>query len=319
MAEKAVNDLPIITVENLVKKYNGHTAVDGVSFDINRGEIFGLLGPNGAGKSTLISMMCCLLESTSGKITIEGFDIEKEPFEIKKIIGVVPQEISLYHTLTAQENLLFYGKIYGLSGASLKNRVETLLEMVGLTDRAHDIIEGYSGGMKRRINIAVALLHNPKILFLDEPSTGVDPQSRRRIYDTIQELNRAGTTVLLTTHQMEDAEKLCHRIAIVDKGKLIALDTLQGLLDLVGENDIIYLMAKEFPDDAVESIEKMNEVRKVSLDKDSMTVQLLHGRESLAQIIDILISAGTQVESIQIKEPDLETLFLHLTGTRLRG
>jgi len=314
-----VNDLPIITVENLVKKYNGHTAVDGVSFDINRGEIFGLLGPNGAGKSTLISMMCCLLESTSGKIIIEGFDIEKEPFEIKKIIGVVPQEISLYHTLTAQENLLFYGKIYGLSGASLKNRVETLLEMVGLTDRAHDIIEGYSGGMKRRINIAVALLHNPKILFLDEPSTGVDPQSRRRIYDTIQELNRAGTTVLLTTHQMEDAEKLCHRIAIVDKGKLIALDTLQGLLDLVGENDIIYLMAKEFPDDAVESIEKMNEVRKVSLDKDSMTVQLLHGRESLAQIIDILISAGTQVESIQIKEPDLETLFLHLTGTRLRG
>ena len=314
-----MNDLPIITVENLVKKYNGHTAVDGVSFDINRGEIFGLLGPNGAGKSTLISMMCCLLESTSGKIIIEGFDIEKEPFEIKKIIGVVPQEISLYHTLTAQENLLFYGKIYGLSGASLKNRVETLLEMVGLTDRAHDIIEGYSGGMKRRINIAVALLHNPKILFLDEPSTGVDPQSRRRIYDTIQELNRAGTTVLLTTHQMEDAEKLCHRIAIVDKGKLIALDTLQGLLDLVGENDIIYLMAKEFPDDAVESIEKMNEVRKVSLDKDSMTVQLLHGRESLAQIIDILISAGTQVESIQIKEPDLETLFLHLTGTRLRG
>ncbi|HUW67552.1 MAG TPA: ABC transporter ATP-binding protein [Candidatus Nanoarchaeia archaeon] len=314
-----MNDLPIITVENLVKKYNGHTAVDGVSFDINRGEIFGLLGPNGAGKSTLISMMCCLLESTSGKIIIEGFDIEKEFFEIKKIIGVVPQEISLYHTLTAQENLLFYGKIYGLSGASLKNRVETLLEMVGLTDRAHDIIEGYSGGMKRRINIAVALLHNPKILFLDEPSTGVDPQSRRRIYDTIQELNRAGTTVLLTTHQMEDAEKLCHRIAIVDKGKLIALDTLQGLLDLVGENDIIYLMAKEFPDDAVESIEKMNEVRKVSLDKDSMTVQLLHGRESLAQIIDILISAGTQVESIQIKEPDLETLFLHLTGTKLRG
>lgn len=314
-----MNEHPIITVENLVKKYNGHTAVDGVSFDINRGEIFGLLGPNGAGKSTLISMMCCLLESTSGKIIIEGFDIEKEPFEIKKIIGVVPQEISLYHTLTAQENLLFYGKIYGLSGASLKNRVETLLEMVGLTDRAHDIIDGYSGGMKRRINIAVALLHNPKILFLDEPSTGVDPQSRRRIYDTIQELNRAGTTVLLTTHQMEDAEKLCHRIAIVDKGKLIALDTLQGLLDLVGENDIIYLMAKEFPETAVKSIEKMNEVRKVSLDKDSMTVQLLHGRESLVQIIDILISAGTQVESIQIKEPDLETLFLHLTGTRLRG
>ncbi|TFH38522.1 MAG: ABC transporter ATP-binding protein [ANME-2 cluster archaeon] len=309
----------MITVTNIVKKFDGYTAIDGISFDINRGEIFGLLGPNGAGKSTLISIMCCLLQSTSGKITIDGFDIKSEQLEIKKIIGVVPQEISLYHTLTAQENLLFYGKIYGLSGSSLKNRVETLLEMVGLTDRAHDIIEGYSGGMKRRINIAVALLHNPKILFLDEPTTGVDPQSRRRIYDTIQDLNRNGTTVLLTTHQMEDAEKLCHRIAIVDKGKLIALDTLQGLLDLVGESDIIHMIAREFPEKSVKSIEKMNEVQKVSLDKDSMTIQLMNGRKSLAQIIDILISAGTQVESIQIKEPDLETLFLHLTGTRLRG
>jgi len=314
-----VNDHSIITVENLIKKYNGHTAVDGVSFDINRGEIFGLLGPNGAGKSTIISIMCCLLESTSGRVTIEGIDIQKDSFEVRKIIGVVPQEISLYPTLTARENLSFYGQIYGLSGKSLKNRIEILLDMVGLTDRADDILEGYSGGMKRRINIAVALLHNPKILFLDEPSTGVDPQSRRRIYDTIQELNRAGMTVLLTTHQMEDAEKLCHRIAIVDKGKLIALDTLEGLLDLVGESDIIHMIARDFPAGAVESIEKMDEVQKVSLDRDSMAIQLLHGRESLAHIIDILISSGTHVESIQIKEPDLETLFLHLTGTRLRG
>jgi ABC-2 type transport system ATP-binding protein len=314
-----VNEHPIITVENLVKRYNGHTAVDGISFDIDRGEIFGLLGPNGAGKSTIISIMCCLLEATSGRVTIEGIDIQKDSLEVRKIIGIVPQDISLYPTLTARENLSFYGQIYGLSGTSLKTRIEILLDMVGLTDRADDILDGYSGGMKRRINIAVALLHNPKILFLDEPSTGVDPQSRRRIYDTIQELNRAGMTVLLTTHQMEDAEKLCHRIAIVDKGKLIALDTLEGLLDLVGESDIIHMIAEEFPETAVESIEKMNEVQKVSLDKDSMTVQLLHGRESLAYIIDILISSGTHVESIQIKEPDLETLFLHLTGTRLRG
>lgn len=314
-----MNEHPIITVENLVKKYNSHTAVDGVSFDIQRGEIFGLLGPNGAGKSTIISIMCCLLEPTAGKIIIEGIDIQKDSFEVRKIIGIVPQEISLYPTLTARENLSFYGQIYGLSGKSLKNRIEILLDMVGLTDRADDILEGYSGGMKRRINIAVALLHNPKILFLDEPSTGVDPQSRKRIYDTIQELNREGMTVLLTTHQMEDAEKLCHRIAIVDKGKLIALDTLEGLLDIVGESDIIHMIAKEFPVGAVESIDKMDDVQKVSLDRDNMTVQLLHGRESLAHIIDILISSGTHVESIQIKEPDLETLFLHLTGTRLRG
>jgi ABC-2 type transport system ATP-binding protein len=314
-----VNEHSIITVENLVKSYNGHTAVDGISFDIDRGEIFGLLGPNGAGKSTIISIMCCLLEATSGRVTIEGIDIQKDSFEVRKIIGIVPQEISLYPTLTARENLSFYGQIYGLSGKSLKNRIDILLDMVGLTDRADDILEGYSGGMKRRINIAVALLHNPKILFLDEPSTGVDPQSRKRIYDTIQDLNKGGMTVLLTTHQMEDAEKLCHRIAIVDKGKLIALDTLEGLLDMVGESDIIHMIARDFPASAVASIEKMDNVQKVSLDRDSMAVQLLHGRESLAHIIDILISSGTHVESIQIKEPDLETLFLHLTGSRLRG
>ena len=313
-----MTDDTIIVVEDLVKRYNGFAAVDGVSFDIKRGEIFGLLGPNGAGKSTIISILCCLLKATSGRVTIDGFDIGRNASEIKKIIGVVPQEISLYHTLTARENLRFYGRIYGLSGKTLKNRIEALLEMVGLTDRADDLLEGYSGGMKRRINIAVALLHNPRILFLDEPSTGVDPQSRKRIYDTIQDLNRQGTTVLLTTHQMEDAEKLCHRIAIVDKGKLIALDTLERLLELVGESDIIQVMAKEIPPASVESIRQIDEVQKVSMDGGIMTIQLVRGRESLAGIVDRLISGGTKVESISIKEPDLETLFLHLTGTKLR-
>ncbi len=309
----------IITVENLVKKYNGHTAVDGVSFEIERGEIFGLLGPNGAGKSTIISILCCLLEPTLGSVIIDGSDIRKNANNIKKIIGVVPQEISLYHTLTARENLAFYGKIYGLSGRTLKSRVEALLDMVGLTERADDLLEGYSGGMKRRINIAAALLHEPKILYLDEPSTGVDPQSRRRIYDTIQDLNRQGTTVLLTTHQMEDAEKLCQRIAIMDKGKLIALDTLKGLLELVGKSDLIHVLASEILPGPVESIKRMPNVQKVSLDEGNMTIQLVRGRESLVGIIDILISSGTRVESIYIKEPDLESLFLHLTGTSLRG
>jgi ABC-2 type transport system ATP-binding protein len=314
-----VNTDVIITVENLVKKYNGHTAVDGVSFEIERGEIFGLLGPNGAGKSTIISILCCLLEPTLGSVIIDGSDIRKNANNIKKIIGVVPQEISLYHTLTARENLAFYGKIYGLSGRTLKSRVEALLDMVGLTERADDLLEGYSGGMKRRINIAAALLHEPKILYLDEPSTGVDPQSRRRIYDTIQDLNRQGTTVLLTTHQMEDAEKLCQRIAIMDKGKLIALDTLKGLLELVGKSDLIHVLASEILPGPVESIKRMPNVQKVSLDEGNMTIQLVRGRESLVGIIDILISSGTRVESIYIKEPDLESLFLHLTGTSLRG
>lgn len=314
-----MTDDVIITVENLNKRYDGFTAVDNVSFEIKKGEIFGLLGPNGAGKSTIISILCCLLELGSGTVTIDGSDVKRDAMNIKKIIGVVPQEISLYPTLTARENLTFYGKIYGMSGKALKNRIAALLDMAGLTDRADHKLESYSGGMKRRINIAVALLHNPKILFLDEPSTGVDPQSRKRIYDTIQELNRQGMTVLLTTHQMEDAEKLCHRIAIVDKGKLIALDTPDGLLKLVGESDIIQVEAKEIPQASVEAIRQIGDVRKVSMDSGKMTVQLHHGRELLAGIIDTLTSSGTRVESIRIKEPDLESLFLHLTGTSLRG
>jgi len=314
-----VNSDIIITVKDLVKTYNGHTAVDGVSFEIKRGEIFGLLGPNGAGKSTIISILCCLLEPTRGRVLIDGFDIHDDSTQIKKVIGVVPQEISLYPTLTARENLVFYGRIYGLSRRALKSRVETLLDMVGLTERGNDLLEGFSGGMKRRINIAAALLHEPGIVFLDEPSTGVDPQSRRRIYDTIQDLNRQGMTVLLTTHQMEDAEKLCHRIAIVDKGKMIAMDTLGGLLKMVGENDMIHIVAPEILPGSVESITNLPNVRKVSLDGGNMTIQLVRGRESLAGIIELLISSGTRVESIRITEPDLETLFLHLTGTKLRG
>ncbi|HWR24807.1 MAG TPA: ABC transporter ATP-binding protein [Methanosarcina sp.] len=313
------NEQAIIRVEHLVKRYGSFTAVDDVSFEIKKGEIFGLLGPNGAGKSTLISILCCLLEPTSGKGTIDGFDLEKNAFEIKKVIGVVPQEISLYPTLTARENLDFYAKIYGLPGQVREQRIARLLEMSGLATRADEKLENYSGGMKRRINIAVALLHNPKILFLDEPTVGVDPQSRKRIYDTILELNRQGMTVLLTTHQMEDAERLCHRIAIVDNGKLIALDTLEGLMKLVGESDVVRVEAQNITQKAISSLEKIDSVQKLSVDRDMMTIQLLRGREMLANIVDSLTASGTKVDSIQIKEPDLETLFLHLTGTKLRG
>ncbi|MCD4846298.1 MAG: ABC transporter ATP-binding protein [Methanosarcinales archaeon] len=318
MTEALINDA-IISIDKVVKRYNGFTAVDEISFNIKKGEIFGLLGPNGAGKSTLISILCCLFTQDSGKITIDGFDNIKDSIRIKNVIGVVPQEISLYPTLSARENLAFYGKIYGLSKKALHSRIEILLDMAGLTERADDMIQGFSGGMKRRINIAAALLHDPKILFMDEPTTGVDPQSRKRIYDTIVDLNKQGMSVLFTTHQMEDAQKLCHRIGIVDKGQLIALDTLTGLLELTGESDLIHVEAKDIPPNAVESIRKIETVQQVSIDEDSMTVQLLKGRELLVNIIDILISEGAKVEFINIKEPDLETLFLHLTGTKLRG
>lgn len=318
MTEALINDT-IVSIEKVVKQYNDLKAVDGISFNIKKGEIFGLLGPNGAGKSTLISILCCLFTQDSGKITIDGFDNIKDPIRIKSVIGVVPQEISLYPTLSAKENLAFYGRIYGLSKKALHSRIKVLLDMAGLTDRADDMIEGFSGGMKRRINIAAALLHDPKILFMDEPTTGVDPQSRKRIYDTIVDLNRQGMSVLLSTHQMEDAQKLCHRIGILDKGQLIALDTLKGLLELTGKSDLIHVEAKDIPPNAVESIRKIETVQQISIDEDSMTIQLLKGRELLVNIIDILISEGAKVESINIKEPDLETLFLHLTGTKLRS
>lgn len=312
------NEQAIIRVEHLVKRYGSNTAVNDVSFEIRKGEIFGLLGPNGAGKSTLISILCCLLEPTSGRAIIGGFDLKKNALEIKRIIGVVPQEISLYHTLTARENLAFYGKVYGLSRQVRKERIAKILEMAGLSERADEPIQNFSGGMKRRINIGIALLHNPRILFLDEPTVGVDPQSRKKIYDTILELNNQGMTVLLTTHQMEDAERLCHRIAIVDNGKLIALDTFEGLMKLVGESDMVRVEAKNITQKTVTSLEKIDDVQKVSVDRDIMTIQLLRGREILSTIVEILTSSGTKVDSIQIKEPDLETLFLHLTGTNLR-
>ncbi|MHC1754541.1 MAG: ABC transporter ATP-binding protein [Methanosarcina sp.] len=308
----------IVRVEHLIKRYNSTVAVNDVSFEIKKGEIFGLLGPNGAGKSTIISILCCLLKPSSGRGTISGFDLEKNALEIKRIIGVVPQEISLYHTLTARENLTFYSRIYGLSRQMREQRIAKILEMVGLSKRADEPLQNYSGGMKRRINIGIALLHNPKILFLDEPTVGVDPQSRRRIYDTILELNNKGMTVLLTTHQMEDAERLCHRIAIVDNGKLIALDTLEGLMKFAGECDIVRVEARNITQKTIASLEKVDSLQKVSVDRDMMTIQLLRGREMLATIVDILTASDTKVDSIQIKEPDLETLFLHLTGTSLR-
>ena len=232
---------PILEVQNLVKKFGDLTAVDGVSFDIQAGEIFSLLGPNGAGKTTTISMLSCLLEPTSGDALIGGHSVTKEALEVKRIIGVVPQEIALYEELSARENLTFWGQMYGLGGNNLKTRVTEVLEQIGLTDRAKERIKTYSGGMKRRVNIGVGLLHKPQLLFMDEPTVGIDPQSRRSILDSVKELNKAGMTVLYTTHYMEEAEELSHRVGIVDQGKMIAIGTQKELTQLVGENETLRL------------------------------------------------------------------------------
>ncbi|MEM2934456.1 MAG: ABC transporter ATP-binding protein [Halobacteria archaeon] len=312
-------ELILIQVKNLTKKFNDFIAVNQISFTIKKGEIFGLLGPNGAGKSTTISMLCCLLKPTSGTALIDGKDINKEELEVKKIIGVVPQEISLYPTLSAYENLKFYGTIYGLSGRSLEMRIWEVLQDLGLEDRAHERLEHFSGGMKRRVNIAASILHEPKILFLDEPTAGVDAQSRSDIYEMIERLNARGLTLLLTTHIMEEAERLCDRIGIMDRGRLIALGSLEELLQLVEEADVIEISARNIDVEIIAALRSEPGVKKVSAIENSLTITAKHNRELLPRIVQKINSMGGKIESLHITEPNLETVFLHLTGYKLRG
>jgi ABC-2 type transport system ATP-binding protein len=313
-----VND-ELIQVKSLTKKFNDFIAVNQISFNIKKGEIFGLLGPNGAGKSTTISMLCCLIKPTSGTALIDGRDINKEELEVKKIIGVVPQEISLYPTLSAYENLKFYGTIYGLQGRTLEKRIWEVLEDLGLKDRAHERLEYFSGGMKRRINIAASILHEPKVLFLDEPTAGVDARSRIDIYEMIERLNSKGLTILLTTHIMEEAERLCDRIGIMDRGRLIAVGSLEELLQLVEEEDIMEIKVKGISIDIVEALRKEPGVKKVSAAENTLTITARHNRELLPIVVHKINSIGGRIESLHIIEPNLETVFLHLTGYKLRG
>ena len=240
----------ILEVQHLIKKYGDNTAVDDVSFAIEAGEIFSLLGPNGAGKTTTISVLSCLLKPTSGDAIIGGHSVTRESLQVREVIGVVPQDIALYNMLSARENLIFWGRMYGMSGAALKQRVDEVLEQIGLTDKANAKVETYSGGMKRRVNIGVGLLHKPRIIYMDEPTVGIDPQSRRSILDTVKDLNKQGMTVLYTTHYMEEAEELSDRVGIIDHGKLIALGTQKELTQIVGEYDTLRLHLSEDGDAA---------------------------------------------------------------------
>ncbi|HPZ65576.1 MAG TPA: ABC transporter ATP-binding protein, partial [Bacillota bacterium] len=232
---------PMVKVSGLTKRYKGLTAVDGISFEIPRGAVFGLLGPNGAGKSTTVSMLSGLIRPDAGEISIEGLDLWRRPLQAKAAMGIVPQEIALYPSLTARENLKFWGRLYRLGGRELSRRVEEVLDLVGLRERANEPLEKYSGGMKRRINIAAGLLHNPRLLILDEPTVGVDPQSRRAILETIKELNRQGLTVLYTSHYMEEVEELCSLVTIMDRGRIIASGRVEELLQLVMDTEVINL------------------------------------------------------------------------------
>jgi ABC-2 type transport system ATP-binding protein len=322
----------IIEVDNLVKKFGEFPAVKGVSFNVEKGEVFGLLGPNGAGKTTTISMLTGVLVPTSGTARIGGFDISKDPLQVKHRIGLVPQDLALYPTLSARANLNFFGSLYGLDGKQLKERVDDVLEVVALIDRQHDPIEKFSGGMKRRINIAAGLVHQPELLFLDEPTVGVDPQSRNHIFESVLKLNRErGMSIIYTSHYMEEVELLCNRVAIIDQGQIIALDTIKNLVAMLG-GGIIQIGLKQVDEALLTRLSQLPAVSSASLaslpsdGKEEGTqpefslvkIEAVDSRQAIVNLLGYLNDQDIPVSSLDILEPNLESVFLHLTGKKLR-
>lgn len=310
----------ILEVHNLAKKYGDFTAVNGITFDIKVGEIFSLLGPNGAGKTTTISMLSTLFTPTSGDATIGGHSISKDPMAVKQVIGVVPQDLALYEDLTAKENLIFWGQMYGLSGKALASRVDEVLEQIGLLDKAKNRVKTYSGGMKRRVNIGVGLLHKPRLLFMDEPTVGIDPQSRRAILDTVKDLNKQGMTVLYTTHYMEEAQELSNRVGIIDHGDLIAIGTQAELTKQVGQTDtlILHVSENDDPETLAKLLAGMEDVLEAIATDHQVSVITPEAESVIAPVVSKANERGIKIRSIDIREPNLEAVFLHLTGRALR-
>jgi ABC-2 type transport system ATP-binding protein len=309
---------PILVAQDLYKSYGDVRAVDGVSLQVAAGEVFGLLGPNGAGKTTTISMLTGLVEPDGGKITVDGLDLKTDANQVKSKLGLVPQELALYPTLSARQNLTFFGRIYGLKGKDLSQRVDEVLETIGLTERANDAVKGYSGGMKRRVNIGAGLLHKPQVLFLDEPTVGVDPQSRNAIFESVEALNRAGMSVIYTTHYMEEAQRLCHRVAIVDEGRVIALDTPTALIRSLGGGVVIIGITEGAPEDLMDRIAQVSAVRSATRIDGQIKIETQRLQEALMGTLDITNQLDVRITSLEILEPNLESVFLHLTGKKLR-
>lgn len=310
----------MLQAENIKKAYGKKTIVKGISFSLQKGESFGLLGPNGAGKSTTISMISGLVPLDSGHITVGGYVIGKETAKAKQKIGVVPQEIALYPTLTAIENLMFWGEMYGLTHGEAKKRSAEILEYVGLTERAKDKIETFSGGMKRRINIGAALLHKPELLIMDEPTVGIDPQSRNHILETVKQLNETGMTVIYTSHYMEEVEYLCDRIGIIDQGEMIAIGTKSDLCSRLGGDTIIQLTVSGIDEAFLFAIRSLAHVNDVTVHESELKIDISAGHHEKV-VTSLLAEAAahhTNLLSLQVQEPNLERLFLNLTGRTLR-
>lgn len=309
----------MLQVIGLKKSFGGKPVVKGVSFSVDKGEAFGLLGPNGAGKSTTISMICGLLKIDGGDVRVNGLSIKKDPMAVKRKIGIVPQDIALYPTMTAKENLVFWGKMYGLKGREAKAKADRVLADVGLSDRANDKIETFSGGMKRRINIGAALMHDPELLIMDEPTVGIDPQSRNHILETVKRLNEQGMTVIYTSHYMEEVEFLCERIAIIDHGEVIALGTKTELCNRLAGGTVIQLKVDPIKERFIQRLKTMEAVANVKIvEEDRIEVFVTRADAALSQIVALSLEHRVQLLSLNVKEPNLEALFLQLTGRSLR-
>ena len=313
MTESTKDNHFAIQTFSISKKFGNLVAVDGIDLSVKEGELFSLLGPNGAGKTTAIKMLCCLLRPSSGAATIMGHDIQKDPIAVKQVIDISPQETAIAEHLNAWENLSLIGGIHGLEKEEVKKRSEELLEMMGLTNRAKDQVRKYSGGMKRRLSIAMALVSDPQVLFLDEPTLGLDPQSRRSIWEHIAGL-KGKKTIVLTTHYLEEADSLADRIAIMDEGRIVALGTPQELKDSIFDMQIMVVKAKNIPADAIEGLKEIySEVREV---EDGIEIEAKE--VSFSEIVDYLRPKGIEIESTSLKQITLDDVFLRLTGTGLR-
>lgn len=310
--------MAFLQMNDVVKRYGSKLSVDHLNLTINQGEIFGLLGPNGAGKSTTINMICGLLKIDQGSIEVDGISVKERPLEVKKRIGLVPQDLALYENMPAADNVAFFAKLYGLRGKLLKERVEEALMFVGLQDRAKDAPSTFSGGMKRRLNIACALTHHPKLIIMDEPTVGIDPQSRNHILESVRKLNEMGSTVIYTSHYMEEVAAISNRVAIMDKGHVIAFGTQQELRERVAHEEKIVLTAEGITPDMVNELNMHPRVSRVYQNEHVLEIYLPAAQHDLQDILFICSKHEAVIQSIQCEEPDLETLFLSLTGRTLR-
>jgi len=307
----------LVDVQNIKRSFNSVQALDGVSFSVQKGEIFGLLGPNGAGKTTTVRIMTGVLRPDSGRVLITGREISPAASDIRRMVGVVPQQITVYEELTALDNLVFWGKLYGLSGSTLRERIRDLLELVGLDTRAKDRVSTYSGGMKRRLNLCMGLIHNPQLLILDEPTLGIDPQARLLLLDRVREIAEAGTGVVYTTHYLEEAESICNRIAIIDHGRVLALGTLPDLLTQIKHRDLIRVSGHFNLEIDRERFSRIDNVNLKTVEQELAVFEVSTG-STTTDAIGAILQMIPRSYSISVEKPTLQSLFIQLTGRELR-